>query len=711
MPKKELNNASSSEMIGFGQTKEKTAELEELYRNMVELAPDGIVTTDTKGVITSCNTAMARMLGYSRDELVGKHFARLGALRLEDVPKYLKLFKDILGGKANESIEVTLHRKDRTLIYADVRVSLLKMGSKTVLQASMRDITDRKRMEEETGELYRNLIELSPDSILTVDMKGMIILCNAAVTGMLGYSKDEIVGRHFSKLGAVRLRDVPKYMKLFSSVLAGKLTEPLELAFQRKDGALRLVDVRVSLLKMGDKTIIQATLRDVTERRQMEREIQEKNKQLDAQNEELRSANEELQATEEELRATNEELQSAFDELKKASAYSDGLLENMNDGLGVLDLEGKVIDVNNALQGMLGLKKEEIVGLPLVQLLSPTVEPAEIEKISANVAQVMSGAPVGAIEMAITAKDGTEVTLSATPSVVRDAKGNPIMLFAVMRDITEHKRMEQEIRDRNEQLEVQNEELRATEEELRATNEELQAVNDELREAQEQLIRSEKLAAIGQLASGVGHELRNPLGAIKNAVFYVKRRVTKTDLPATEPRVVEFLNIIDEEVDAANKVITDLLGFSRVAKPTVSPVNVAGVIEDALRHTPQPENIDLVKHIDDNLPMVTVDADQIRQVFINIILNAQQAMSEGGHLDIRTRSKEKYVEVEFTDTGSGIPESVMNKIFDPLFTTKAKGIGLGLSVCKSILEKHGGGIRVESEAGRGTTFVISLPTQ
>ena len=588
MPKKELNNASSSEMIGFEQTKEQTAELEELYRNMVELAPDGIVTTDTKGVITSCNTAMTRMLGYSRDELVGKHFARLGALRLEDVPKYLKLFKDILGGKASKSIEVTLHRKDRTLIFADVRVSLLKMG---------------------------------------------------------------------------------------------------------------------------DKTIIQATLKDVTERRQMEREIQEKNKQLDAQNEELRSANEELQATEEELRATNEELQSAFDELKKASAYSDGLLENMNDGLGVLDLEGKVIDVNNALQGMLGLKKEEIVGLPLVQLLSPTVEPAEIEKISANVGQVMSGAPVGAIEMVITAKDGTEVTLSATPSVVRDAKGNPIMLFAVMRDITEHKRMEQEIRDRSEQLEVQNEELRATEEELRATNEELQAANDELREAQEQLIRSEKLAAIGQLASGVGHELRNPLGAIKNAVFYVKRRVTKTDLPATEPRVVEFLNIIDEEVDAANKVITDLLGFSRVAKPTVSPVNVAGVIEDALRYTPQPENIDLVKHIDDNLPMVTVDADQIRQVFINIILNAQQAMSEGGHLDIRTRSKEKYVEVEFTDTGSGIPESVMNKIFDPLFTTKAKGIGLGLSVCKSILEKHGGGIWVESEAGRGTTFTISLPTQ
>jgi signal transduction histidine kinase len=253
--------------------------------------------------------------------------------------------------------------------------------------------------------------------------------------------------------------------------------------------------------------------------------------------------------------------------------------------------------------------------------------------------------------------------------------------------------------------------LRQRSEELQASHKKLELANKELRETQEQLIRSEKLAAIGQLSSGVGHELRNPLGAIKNAIFYIQRRVAKTDLPTVEPRVVEFLGIIDEEVDAANKVITDLLGFSRVAQLTVSPVNIVGEIEDALRHTPQPENIDLVKDINNDLPMVMVDADQIRQVFINIILNAQQAMPDGGYLNIQTRSKDGVVEVDFTDTGCGIPESDINKIFDPLFTTKAKGIGLGLSVCKSILERHGGGIRVESKVGKGTTFTVSLPTQ
>jgi len=148
-----------------------------------------------------------------------------------------------------------------------------------------------------------------------------------------------------------------------------------------------------------------------------------------------------------------------------------------------------------------------------------------------------------------------------------------------------------------------------------------------------------------------------------------------------------------------------------VAKPTVSPVNIVGVIEDALKHTPLPENIDLAKDIDKNLPWVMVDADQIRQVFVNIILNALQAMTKGGRLNIRARRRGDFVEVEFADTGCGIPRIVINKIFDPLFTTKAKGIGLGLSVCKSILERHGGDIRVESEEEKGTTSTMSLPTQ
>jgi len=209
----------------------------------------------------------------------------------------------------------------------------------------------------------------------------------------------------------------------------------------------------------------------------------------------------------------------------------------------------------------------------------------------------------------------------------------------------------------------------------------------------------------------VGHELRNPLGAIKNAVLYVRRKIAKSELSASEPKVLEFLDIIDEEVDSSNKVITDLLSFSRVAKPTVSLVNAGSIIRGALDHVAIPGNVVVVADVDPDLPMVMVDAAQIQQVFINVILNALEAMPEGGRFEIKASSKDELVTVEFTDTGCGVPESVMGQIFDPLFTTKAKGIGLGLAMSKSIMGRHGGDIEVRSKEGKGTTFTISLPTR
>jgi len=268
---------------------------------------------------------------------------------------------------------------------------------------------------------------------------------------------------------------------------------------------------------------------------------------------------------------------------------------------------------------------------------------------------------------------------------------------------------EEELRVSNEELEVANEELRATEEELRASNEELEAANEELREAQEQMVRSEKLAAIGQLAGGVGHELRNPLGAIKNAVYYIRSKLENNELARKEPRVMEFLEIVDEEINSSNKIINDLLSFSRVGKPAVSPSGIERVIDDAISHTQIPENVELAKNVDPGLPQVEVDAAQIRQVFINIINNAVQAMPDGGKLTIEAGKNDGFLGVNIVDTGIGIPGEAIGKIFDPLYTMKAKGIGLGLAVCKSIIDRHEGRIEVESSVGKGTAFAVKLP--
>lgn len=289
------------------------------------------------------------------------------------------------------------------------------------------------------------------------------------------------------------------------------------------------------------------------------------------------------------------------------------------------------------------------------------------------------------------------------------AMGLNMMIDDIRNSVEELHQANEELQATGEELRAANEELQATGEELRAANEELQAANEGLRETQEQLIRSEKLAAIGQLAGAVGHELRNPLGAIKNAVYYVKGKVAKSELGEKEPRVIEFLDIADDEVNSSNKIINDLLGFSRVGKPAVSPARIKEVIDDALSHLTIPENIEVGKKLDADLPEVNIDTDQTRQVLVNMIMNAVQAMPEGGKLTIGAKRRDKFLEVEISDTGCGIPREAIGKIFDPLFTTRAKGIGLGLAVCKAIIDRHGGNIEVESKVGKGATFTIRLP--
>jgi PAS domain S-box-containing protein len=431
---------------------------------------------------------------------------------------------------------------------------------------------------------------------------------------------------------------------------------------------------------------------DITGRKQLEQEIKDKNKKLAAQKKELQLLNNKLQTSEKELYRT--------------------LTESLPIGVYIVQ-EGKLVFVNPQFQKDMGFTEDKLLGTSSLN----TVHPDDRQLVREEAVKRLKGQVSSPYEFRTITRDGkTRVVMETMASI--QYKGERAALGSHM-DITERKRADQELKEKNEQLDTQNEELRATEEELRSAKEqleervkertaELEATNKELIEAQEQLVRSEKLAAIGQLAGGVGHELRNPLGAIKNAVYYVREKVAKNELGQKEPRVLEFLDIVDDEINASNKIITDLLGFSRVGKPSVSPTSIAKVIEDALSYVPIPENIELIKKLDTELPQVEVDSDQIRQVLVNLVTNATQAMPEGGKLKLTARQKESFLEVKVSDTGNGISGDTIGKIFDPLFTTKAKGIGLGLAVCRTIIERHQGQIEAESEVGKGTTFTVKL---
>ena len=244
---------------------------------------------------------------------------------------------------------------------------------------------------------------------------------------------------------------------------------------------------------------------------------------------------------------------------------------------------------------------------------------------------------------------------------------------------------------------------------LKAYEEALRDRNEQLLEAQEQLVRTEKLAVVGQLAGCVAHDLRNPLGAIKNAVYYLKGKLGASELAKSNPRIGQFLQILDEQVERSNTVITDLIDFSRVILPSLSSTVLENVIESTLSSMEVNDNVHIIKRFDADLPEVLADGNRLQRVFMNLVMNAQDSMPNGGELAISTRKVGKFAEVAFSDTGVGISEENIKNLFEPLFTTKAHDTGLGLAVCHQIVAKHGGSIDVVSKQGEGTTFAVRLP--
>jgi signal transduction histidine kinase len=230
----------------------------------------------------------------------------------------------------------------------------------------------------------------------------------------------------------------------------------------------------------------------------------------------------------------------------------------------------------------------------------------------------------------------------------------------------------------------------------------------DIQQVQDKLIRSERLAAVGELASGVGHELRNLLNVIRNCAYLLKMSLSEKD----DAEVINTLAVLDKQIDIANKIVTDLLDFTRITPPSQVIVDVKNLINECLSWIEVPPQVTLRLNIDGNARPVRIDPEQISRVFANIISNAIQAMNAGGgELAIETGEDTNFAWVKFGDTGCGIPAQNLEKIFEPLFTTKPRGIGLGLAISKRLVEQNGGKIEVVSQLGQGATFTVKLPLE
>jgi signal transduction histidine kinase len=289
-----------------------------------------------------------------------------------------------------------------------------------------------------------------------------------------------------------------------------------------------------------------------------------------------------------------------------------------------------------------------------------------------------------------TKKDGTVFWSVANVSTFEHPQYGNVWV-SIHKDITERKLAEQKLAAYAEHLEDMVEQR-----------------TQELREAQEKLVRQEKLAVLGQMAGSVGHELRNPLSVINSAIYYLK-----TIQPNASDKIKQYLEMIGQEVQNSEKIITDLLDFARVKSAEREAISVSDLILQTLERFPVPPSVEVTLEIPTDLPEIFVDPRQMTQVLGNLVTNACQAMPEGGQLGISVQSsvisETTFAAIRVRDTGTGITPENMKKLFEPLFTTRAKGIGLGLPVSRKLTEANEGRIEVQSEAGVGSTFTVWLP--
>jgi len=631
-------------------TEDALRESEEKLRRTLESSPDAIILTDLAGNVIDCNQATLDLYGFStKEEILGK--AGFKYISEKDYEKAMEHMSIILKKGAVRNIEYTLNTKDGKEILVDASASIIRdaSGQPKYLVGITRDITQRKKMEDalkESEEKFRAISGAAYDAIILADDEGKIIYWNPAAEGIFGYSGKEAFGNEVSRfIIPERFREAyQKGIEVSKKTGAGPFFDKTkEMTSIRKDGTEFPMELSMTAFQLKGRWHVLGLVKDITERKQMEGRIKE---------------------SEERLRQ---------------------LIEYAPDAIYVNDLNGDFVEGNRQAEEMTGYTKEEIIGKNMLEigLLSEEYLPKAAEALEKN----LRGEKTGPDEFELTKKDGSKVTVEISTFPVKRA-GN-VEILGIARDITERKQMQRKLEEYSQQLEQM-----------------VEKRTEQLKETQEQLVKAERLATIGQVAAMVGHDLRNPLTGIKGAAYYLKTRPTSK----TDRKAMEMLELIEKDIEYSNKIITDLLEYSREIRLQPTETTPKSIIEETLSLLEIP-NIIQVSNETQSEPRILVDIEKMNRVFVNLIKNAFDAMSNGGKLVIRSTRTNGNVEFAFTDTGVGIPKEQMEKVWTPFFTTKAKGMGLGLPICKRIVEAHKGQIFVESVVDVGTTFTVIVPVE
>ncbi|MFO7773558.1 MAG: PAS domain S-box protein [Dehalococcoidia bacterium] len=595
-------------------------EMEVLFETLAEKSPFGVYIVQD-GKFCYANPAFRSCIGYRENELAGMD--SLEFVFPEDREKVRENAIKMLKGEVTSAYQFRVIDKTGGIRWVMESVSPIQYRGRQATLGNYMDITERKEVEEalqvEKNKL-QSLIDAMEYSLTIQDTQYNIIYQNER--SRIGAGGDHLGEKCYRTYG---FRD--------------KVCPECPVAMAFRDGESHTVERR-KVMPSGQVAFWENTanpIRDAGGRivacLELARDITGRKK-----------AEEELAKGEEKLRK---------------------MFESVSDGVSVIDLEGIITEVNQRTMEMHGFNsRDELQGRSAFELVAP----GDHERIAANMKKAITQGGIRGVECTLLRADGSEFPGELSTSVLKDASGNPVGHITIARDISERKKM------------------------------------------QEQLMLTDRLASIGQLVSGIAHELNNPLTGVIGFSGLLLRR----DLPAD---LKDDLETVNGEAMRASNIVKGLLAFAYQQGTEKALVDINSIIQDVLRlrsYDQRVNNIKVVARLATDLPQVLGNGAQLQQVFINIIINAEQAMLEAqsrGRLTVTTERVGDVVRASIADDGPGISPDDMKRLFTPFFTTKevGKGTGLGLSICHGIVTEHGGKVYAESEPGEGATFVVELP--
>jgi PAS domain S-box-containing protein len=637
---------------------------EKPYRVLIEEMKEGAVILSDDNTILYCNSGFAKMIKCPLEKIVGINIKSVVS------PTYKSAFNKLLSlartGKGAITKEITLQTKDDTLVPTQISINSLQTRNITMTFLVVTDLTEH--MEEEvkryTTELELAQLALSEseqrwattlasigDAVIATDTSGKITFMNTVAEQLTEWTLNEAWGKPVQEIFRVineftrRNVEDPVARVVIEKGMIDGLTNHTILV--RKNGTEVAIDHSGAPIrdKDGKTTGVVLVFRDITERKKLEKEA-------------------------------HRLLGAVQQERDKISS----LLNSINDEVWFADTEKRYTLANPS--AIKEFKLDSSAQSINVEKYRPDGSPRPVEE--APSLRALKGEIVKNQEEIIRTPASGELRYRQVSSApVRDSEGNIIGSVSVVRDITELKQLQNRLQEHAENLEKL------------------------VEERTKQLKDSERLAAIGQTAGMVGHDIRNPLQAISGDLYLIREELRS--MPKSEA-MEESVEAIEENTAYINKIVSDLQDYTRPLTPNIVEINIKDLINSTLIVVNIPENIKTEVTIQENLSL-KVDPTYLRRALTNLTTNAVQAMPNGGKLTIKVLSNKDRTIISVKDTGVGIPEEAKPNLFKPLFTTKSKGQGLGLAVVKRLTEALGGTVTFESQEGKGTKFIIELPLE